>query len=241
MKRPEHPGAAVIIPAAGAGLRLGGTKKQFRLIGGKPLLVQTALLFERHTQIDAIVIAAARNEVDDVARMCRDHGVSKVVSVVPGGEMRQESVRAGLASLDSSIEIVLTHDAVRPFVSAVEIDLLLSTLADHRAAVLAAPVTDTLCRAAGECVSERVDRDGIFRLLTPQAFRRDVLELGHELAAREQKIYTDEVTLVKAIGADVALVPCSSPNLKITTPADWEQAVWMWPAWEARGTINDKR
>ncbi|HUF09955.1 MAG TPA: 2-C-methyl-D-erythritol 4-phosphate cytidylyltransferase [Rhodothermales bacterium] len=234
MIRPEHPCAAVIIPAAGAGLRLGGPKKQFRVIGGKPLLVQTALSFERHAQIGAIVIAAPLEDVDDVARMCEDHGVSKVVSIVPGGAVRQESVRAGLQSLDSSIDIVLTHDAVRPFVSAHEIDLLLSTLGDHRAAVLAAPVTDTLCRASGEYVSERVDRDGIFRLLTPQAFRRDVLELGHHRAAREGKTYTDEVTLVKAIGVDVALVPCSSPNLKITTPADWEQAVWMWPAWEER-------
>lgn len=245
MARSDHPVAAVVIPAAGAGTRLGGRKKQFRLLGGKPLLVQTVLRFQHHPGVGSIVIAAPHDELEEVQELCSEHGLTKVVSVVPGGNTRQESVRAGLESLDRALNLVLTHDAVRPFVSIADIDALLSMLASCRAAVLAAPVTDTLCRSVDGRVEERVEREGVFRLFTPQGFHRDVLEAGHRNAAENRITYTDEVTLVRAIGVPVTIVPSLSPNLKITTSADWEQALWMWTGWEARSakreTLNEKR
>ncbi len=231
MTPPDLPTAGVVIAAAGAGTRLGGAKKQFRLLGGKPLLVQTALRFESHPRVDAICVAVPAPEVDEITRMCRNYDLSKVVSIVAGGATRQESVRIALAALPISSRTVLTHDAVRPFVSSDDIDELLAALIDHEAAVLAVPVTDTMCRTRDGLVSERVEREGVFRLLTPQGFRREVLERGHRKAIAESQVFTDEVTLVKSLGIDVKVVSCTSPNVKITTPADWAQALWMWPAW----------
>lgn len=231
MTRPDLPSAAVVIAAGGSGTRLGGTKKQLRLLGDKPLLVQTTLRFQKHRHVEVIAIAAPKSDVDDVRTMCDDFGLSKVVAVVAGGSIRQDSVRFALASLPASSENVLTHDAVRPFVSSSDIDEVLRALIDHDAAVLVKPVIDTLCRGVDGQVSERVDRAGVFRLLTPQGFRRTVLERGHERAAQESRRYTDEVTLVKDLGIEVVMVPCHSPNIKITTPADWDQARWMWPPW----------
>jgi 2-C-methyl-D-erythritol 4-phosphate cytidylyltransferase len=212
---------------------MGGQRKQFRLLGGKPLLVQTVLCFERHAGIDAIAIAAPAGDIDVVRAWCREYDLHKVTAVVPGGRTRQESVRAGLDALDDSVDLILTHDAVRPFVSAGDIESLLKTLSNARAAVLAAPVTDTLCRGREGRVTERVDREGVFRLLTPQGFHAQVLRRAHREAASRDRQYTDEVTLVKAIGVDVTLVTSATPNIKVTTPADWQQAHWMWEAWQA--------
>jgi len=203
------------------------------MLGGKPLLVQTILHFQLHARIRDVALAVPSDDVDAVRDLCHDFGLDKVTAIVPGGETRQDAVAAGLRALAAGSEIVLTHDAVRPFVSRQDIDAILEALVGLEAAVLASPVPDTLCRAGEGVVLERVDREGVFRLLTPQGFRRDVLERAQESARASDRVYTDEVTMVRALGIEVGLVPCSSPNMKITTPADWEQALWMWDAWNS--------
>jgi len=208
------------------------------MLGGKPLLVQTVLPFQRHPAIRDIALAVPSDDLETVRQICSEYALDKVEAIVPGGETRQDSVAAGLRALPPGSEIVFTHDAVRPFVSRSDVDRLLKALDRFEAAVLASPVPDTLCRGDNGIVLERVDREGVFRLLTPQGFRRNVLEQAHDQAMASGNIYTDEVTMVRALGIDVGLVTCSSPNQKITTPADWEQALWMWDAW-VRQSQND--
>ena len=232
MHKSDPPPVAVVIPAAGTGTRLGGPRKQFRTLGGKPLLVQTVLVFERHPAVGTIILVAPAESLGSVRSMCHDYNLSKVEKVVAGGATRQASVQAGLAALDPATEIILTHDGVRPFVSGQDITRLVESLQTNAAAVLSATISDTLCRSSGEMVTERVDRDGVFRLLTPQAFRADILTQAHKKAMTEGGKFTDEVTLVTSAGESVKLIPCTSPNIKITTPLDWEQALWMWPKWE---------
>lgn len=224
----------VVIPAAGSGQRLGGRRKQFRLLGRKPLLIHTVSIFENHPEIEAISIAAPSDEVDEVVALCRENKLHKLAAVVAGGRTRQDSVGAGLRALPHHVSIVLTHDAVRPFITAAEVSRLINQVRISGAAAIAAHVSDTLVRSRSGKAGEAVPREGLYRMLTPQGFRSNVLREAHKLASEADAYYTDEVTLVRAAGHEVDLVEGSPVNIKITTAADWELARWMWPAWESR-------
>ena len=109
---------AVLIPAAGEGTRLGGRRKQFRRLGGEPLLVQTLRVFERHPEVDHLLVAAPNEAIEALEAELRRVGLTKLTAVVAGGATRQESVRAALAAVPEGVDVVLVHDAVRPFVEA---------------------------------------------------------------------------------------------------------------------------
>ncbi|MFV1979938.1 MAG: 2-C-methyl-D-erythritol 4-phosphate cytidylyltransferase [Rhodothermia bacterium] len=222
----------VVIPAAGSGERLGGRRKQFRLLDGKPLLVLTSAIFQKHPQVSTIAVVAPGDDVRPVAELAQDFGLTKISAVVKGGATRQESVRNGLRALPRDTSLVITHDAVRPFVTADEVSRLIAETQRSGAAAIAAPVNDTLVRSKARTVGETVSRDGLFRMLTPQAFRYEILRRAHDLAAESDTPYTDEVTLVRAAGNRVTLVEGSVINIKITTESDWELAEWIWPAWK---------
>ena len=190
----------VVIPAAGSGERLGGRRKQFRLLKGKPLLVHTTAIFQEYPHVSTIVIVAPEDDVPQVAELAQDFGLTKISAVVAGGSTRQESVRNGLGALPGDTSLVITHDAVSPFVTTDEVSRLIAETRRSGAAAIAAPVSDTLVRSNDRNVGETVLRDGLFRMLTPQAFRYDILRRAHDLAATSGTVFTDEVTLVRAAG-----------------------------------------
>lgn len=224
----------VVIPAAGSGHRLGGPRKQFRLLDGRPLLVQTASIFQNHSAISTIVIVVDEADQTHVRSVCRDFGLDKVSAVVAGGQTRQASIRCGLEALPENLGIVVTHDAVRPFITNAEISRLIEAVERTGAAAIAAPVSDTLVRSESGNAGKTVSRKGLFRMLTPQGFRREILLRGHEMAGESDILYTDEATLVKASGHEVALIEGNPLNIKITTPSDWELTEWLWPAWKTK-------
>ncbi|PIQ62232.1 MAG: 2-C-methyl-D-erythritol 4-phosphate cytidylyltransferase [Bacteroidetes bacterium CG12_big_fil_rev_8_21_14_0_65_60_17] len=224
-------GVAVIIPAAGEGKRLGGHRKQFRALGGLSVLEQTVMAFERHPEIDHIIVATPTDAVDPLEQQLRRIGTTKLWCVVEGGCSRQESVFRALVSIPGHIQVVLVHDAVRPFVSADAITELVRRVRSDGAAALAVPVSDTLRRASENTFGDTVERDGLFRMQTPQGFRRDWFREAHEAARNEGLEWTDDVALVQWAGHEVHCVPGSADNVKITTPSDWERAQRMWPVW----------
>ena len=230
---PQDGEVAVLIPAAGEGTRMGGHRKQFRQLGGKPLLVQTLLVFERHKEIDHILVAAPSEAVVPLEEELRASGVTKLVAVVAGGETRQNSVGAALRAVPDSVALVLVHDAVRPFVDAINISRVIDKIRAQGAAALAIPVADTLRRGIGGAFAETVPRDGLYRMQTPQGFRRDWFEAAHTAAVAQHIQATDDVDLVQRIGIQVVIVPGSTYNLKITTSDDWEWAQRFWPDWQA--------
>ena len=224
------PIVTVLVPAAGRGVRMGGPRKQYRDLGGAPLLIQTLRVFERHPRVDHIVVAAPEDDTEWLASDLHTRGFRKVHTVIPGGDSRQASVAAALdtalpgRSVSSDKDIVLVHDAVRPFVPADRIDAVISTALREGAASLALPVTDTLRAVSQGVFSETVDREQLCRMQTPQAFRRAWLEEAHRLARSEGREASDDVTLVQYIGRPVALVEGSALNIKVTTQADYELA-----------------
>lgn len=227
---------AVIIPAAGQGTRLGGHRKQFRVLGGKSVLVQTLLVFERHRAVDHIIVATPSDAVEPLDAELRRVGIDKLLQVVEGGDSRQESVHKALAAVPDNVDVVLIHDAVRPFVRMSSVAAVIKETREAGAASLALPITDTvrkIRRAEGRVVFGRtVPREELVRVQTPQGFRADWIREAHRAAAEEGWEATDDVDLVQRLGHPVVPVSGSSMNIKITTPEDWTAALRYWPEWE---------
>jgi len=224
---------AVLVPAAGEGRRLGGTRKQFRTLGDRPLLVQVLLVFENHPAVGHIVVAAPENHVSEVSDRLQAAGLSTLTAVVSGGDSRQSSVRHALRAVPAPVKVVLVHDAVRPFVQAQEVQQVIEAVRTHGAASLALPVADTLRRVEDDVFGETVPRDGVYRMQTPQGFRRAWLETAHrQAAAADEAPATDDVGLVQRAGRAVHRVPGDRRNFKITKKGDWQLAQQLWRAWE---------
>lgn len=230
---PKANEVAVLVPAAGEGRRLGGTRKQYRTLGDRPLLAQVLLVFERHPSVGHAVVAAPEDHVQEVSARLKAEGIGKLTAVVSGGASRQESVRRGLRAIPDPVEIVLVHDAVRPFVSQDEVQAVIDAVQAHGAAALALPVADTLRREGDVGFGETVAREGLYRMQTPQGFRRAWLEEAHRSGAADGVAATDDVELVQRRGREVQIVQGSQRNFKITTPADWELAQHLWNGWVA--------
>ena len=223
---------AVLVPAAGEGSRLGGPRKQFRTLGGRPLLVQVLQVFERHPAVGPLVVAVPEPHVQEVTDRLQDEGFSSLSAVVSGGGSRQESVHHALRAAPAPVEIVLVHDAVRPFVQAGQVERVIEASRTHGAASLAMPVADTLRKASGEVFGDTVPREGLYRMQTPQGFRRAWLEEAHRVAVQaDDAPATDDVGLVQRIGRDVHLVRGDRRNFKITTTGDWQLAQQLWAGW----------
>jgi 2-C-methyl-D-erythritol 4-phosphate cytidylyltransferase len=214
---------AALIPAAGRGRRMGGeVAKPFLRIGGREILARTLEVFETCCVIDEVWVMVAREH----CALCRQavvehYGFHKVRGVIAGGITRQESVWRGLQRLGEGIDLVVVHDGVRPFVSKALLRETLRQAARYGAAIAAVPVKDTLKRVSkrGE-VEATVSREGLWRVQTPQAFQRQMLQAAF-LHAWEQGIRaTDESGLIEALGQQVKIVPGVESNIKVTTPDD---------------------
>jgi 2-C-methyl-D-erythritol 4-phosphate cytidylyltransferase len=207
-----------------------------RCLGDAPVLVQTLRAFERSPVVGALVVAGPPEETDALRSALGETDLSKLRAVVAGGASRQASVRRAFAAAPAEeAEVLLVHDAVRPFVPAGRIRAVAEAARETGAAAPAVPASDTLRRAEAERFTETVDRAGCFQMQTPQGFRRALLADAFAQAEQQQRgaeeAATDDVGLVQAAGHDVHRVDGDRRNFKITTPADWQLAQALWPVW----------
>ena len=217
-----------VIAAAGRGDRLGLDRpKAFANLNGRPLLAESLERLEWSEWVDSIVVAAPPDWEEPVILLAEELGCGKVVSVVPGGESRAASVRAGLAEVAEDAAVTLVHDAARPVLPEEVVERLMTALNEGWDGVVPAlPVDDTVKRVDGDQIVETVDREGLVAAQTPQAFvwptLRDAAAPGGEA--------TDCATLVEARGGRVKVVPGDRRLLKVTEPADLETvALWLAP------------
>jgi 2-C-methyl-D-erythritol 4-phosphate cytidylyltransferase/2-C-methyl-D-erythritol 2,4-cyclodiphosphate synthase len=206
-----------LIVAAGKGERVGGgVPKQYRLIGGKPVLRWAVESLIRHPAVRStrVVIGDGQRELAAAALAGLEVG-----DLIDGGAERADSVRAGLAAVEG--DAVLVHDAARPFCPPEVIDRLVASLEFYEGAAPVLPVGDTLARV-GETLDEPVDRNGLVRVQTPQAFRLDALREAY--ASWEGPSPTDETTVLRAAGMKVAAVEGDPALEKLTRPADFDRA-----------------
>jgi len=214
----------------------GAPSKQFRSLGGAPVLVQTLRAFARHPDVGPLVVAVPAGQEAPTVEMLRAFDL--VAAVVTGGATRQASVAAGVRALAADVEVVLVHDAVRPFVSRSVIASVVAAARQHGAAATAVPVADTLRQGGrGPLFGETVSRDGLWAMQTPQAVRRDWLLRA--AANASGFMATDEVGLLQHDGRAVWIVEGEAQNVKLTRPADWALAEALWTAWEQSETPID--
>ena len=204
---------AAILVAAGVGRRFGAPQpKQFASIAGKPVLRWAADALAPH-----IAHLQPVGEAGPIAAAL--HGLDHL-PVVPGGATRQHSVRAGLEALATlAPDIVLVHDAARPFIPPGTIEALLAALGTHKGAIPAAPVADTLKRGHDGLITATVPRAGLFRAQTPQAFDYPTLLALHRAPPHAEA--TDDAWLLEQAGLAVALIPGSDDNIKLTYQEDF--------------------
>lgn len=219
-----------IIPAAGAGQRMGTTRhdelpKQFRSLAGTPVIVHTLRRFEESRTIEQVIVAAAPQSAQMLLELAHKHGLRKLSRVVVGGSSRAESVwRAVQAVRAATANVIAVHDAVRPFVTADEIDRTVLAADKHGAAILSAPVIDTIKECDGGFASFTLARHKLRRALTPQCFRYNILRAAYEkLLASNEAIdsVTDDSQVVERTGVRVAIIDGDARNIKLTMPQDF--------------------
>ena len=206
---------AVLVPAAGAGVRLGpGGPKALRLLAGEPLLVHAVRRVAAAPSVRMIVVAAPAADVAAVRELLAPVAA---VTVVAGGAERQESVARALAAVPADVPVVLVHDAARALTPPQLIEAVAAAVRDGRPAVIPVlPVVDTIKRVGpGEIVHGTVDRSVLRSVQTPQGFRHDVLAAAHAAAADS---LNDDAELVEQAGVQVTSVPGSELAMKITRP-----------------------
>jgi len=212
-----------IIAAGGAGRRLGAAvPKQLLDVAGQSMLARSVRAFDTHPEVHDIIVALPAELVDDARSRVGE--VKSGIVFVAGGTTRQDSVARAFDRVSHATDVVLVHDAARPFVTPGVISRAIAGAAAHGAAIAAIPVTDTVKRvAAGEVIAETLPREAIFLAQTPQAFTRRVL--GDAVALGRAGVdATDEAGLAEQAGHPVRIVAGDADNVKITTTADLEAA-----------------
>lgn len=240
----------VIIPAAGLGTRMASPSakakkkapsKQFKELGGVPILVRTLRKFAATPAVYEIVVALRKDEIAGFrAQVEKQYPeiLNKRLQIVEGGEHRQDSVASALACLAADAEdLVLVHDAVRPFVTPDIILHVIEAAGKHHAAIAGWPAVDTVKQvertAEGAIIKATIPRASIVMAQTPQGFRYDILKKAFEDAAADGFLGTDEASLIERAGLPVVVVMGSPNNIKITTPADMELAEFYLKSTEA--------
>jgi 2-C-methyl-D-erythritol 4-phosphate cytidylyltransferase len=232
----------VIIPAAGLGTRMTSAtsarsrkkspSKQFTQIAGVPILIRTLRKFSACPEVEKIYVALRSDEIDNFCARLEKEGkdiLQKPVQLVEGGEHRQNSVEKALAAIHAAPDdVILVHDAVRPFVTPQVIQDVIAAAQKHGAAIAGMPAIDTVKQvertAEGAVITATVPRERVVMAQTPQGFRYGLLRKVFDEAAADGFVGTDEASLVERSGQEVVVVMGSPQNIKITTPADLELA-----------------
>jgi 2-C-methyl-D-erythritol 4-phosphate cytidylyltransferase/2-C-methyl-D-erythritol 2,4-cyclodiphosphate synthase len=206
---------SAILAAGGRGLRLGGSQpKQLLEIAGRPILERSVSLLQEHPDVREVIVALPEELVEDPPAYLLN--TSKPLRVVKGGPRRQDSVAAAFRLVSDRADVVVIHDAARPFATSGLLARTIAAAAESGAALAALEARDTVKKVADGVVSATLDRRTIFLAQTPQAFRRDVL--GDALAIDGDA--TDEAALAERAGHPVRIVEGEASNIKVTTPED---------------------
>jgi len=209
----------VIIPAAGSGRRMqAGQNKLLLDLQGKTIIERTVQVFCADSNCDKVILAIKPDEEVLMRQLFSPLG--EKITFVYGGSERQRSVQEGLRSVSAGCKVVLVHDGARPFVQLSQISELVAIATQAGSAVLAVRVKDTIKRVQQSIIQETVDREQLWAMQTPQAFRTEILREAHEWAVRNNFWGTDEASLVEQLDYPIQIVEGSYHNIKITTVED---------------------
>lgn len=209
------------------------------MLRDKPILAHTLQRFEHCPDVDEIAVAVPEHSIAETESMISHHRLHKVSMVTVGGEKRQDSVYNALRRLAiKASDIVLVHDGVRPFVESKRISHLIRVCKEHGAAVLAVQPKDTIRRSrGGEFFDQTLDRNALWLVQTPQAFRASILLKAFKEARLARFYGTDEAGLVERVGVRTRIVEGSYDNIKITTQEDVELGELILERWRTKDLV----
>ncbi|MBR4911113.1 MAG: 2-C-methyl-D-erythritol 4-phosphate cytidylyltransferase [Clostridia bacterium] len=211
-------GLPVIIVAAGSSSRMGGEDKQLISISGIPVIARTMLAFERSADISKIILVTRRESIPKMQLLAEKYMISKLTDIVEGGDTRQQSVMCGIARLGADDKKVLVSDGARPFVTGRMIKDCVCALDSHDGCLCAVKVNDTVKEVIDGAVRSTVDRSRLYLAQTPQGI---TVSLYKKAAVNTDiSVFTDDVSVLESVGADVIAVEGDVRNIKITTPSD---------------------
>lgn len=214
-------GVTALIPAAGAGRRMGQTTgKLFMTLNGKPILVLTLEVFQRHPDVSSIAMAVPPGEADRFIELVNEFRIDKVTKILPGGRERQDSVYNLLKGIEPP-DIVAIHDGARPLLSKSDLSRILKIPDGYDGAVLGTPLKDTIKQVgSGEVILGTPRRDDFWLAQTPQVFHFEILLRSYERVIKENIKVTDDSAIIEHCGGKVKLMAAGQENLKITTRGD---------------------
>lgn len=212
-----------IILAGGAGKRMGAaTNKQFLLIDNKPIIVHTLQIFEECRAVDGIYLVVNQKDLPLIQEeILETYRFNKILKLVIGGRLRQDSVRNGLEAIEKPCDIVIVHDGARPFVSPSFIDKGIFLMEMFDAVIPALPVKDTIKVVSKEgFVQKTLERDSLWHVQTPQTFKYDLITKAYREGTAKKLYGYDDATFLENMGKKVKVIEGSPYNIKITTPED---------------------
>lgn len=219
----------LLIPAAGAGTRLTAERpKALVELAGVPLLLHTIRRFEPLRILEHMVVLAPPDYEDQFETLLAEHYPDTRFHVITGGAERQASVGIGLAALQPTTELVVIHDAARPFIDPNTVTSTIEAAARYGAATVATPCVDTVLEATeDDMLAATPDRGRLWACQTPQIFQVSIVREAYTRAQADGRVFTDDATLVNEYGAQVKIVRGSPENFKITTPNDLKHAAFL--------------
>ncbi|MDM5353145.1 2-C-methyl-D-erythritol 4-phosphate cytidylyltransferase [Lysinibacillus sp. fkY74-1] len=210
----------VVLPAAGSGKRMGaGQNKLFLKLLKKPILIHTLEVFQQDPFCTGIWLAVKPEERIYIQELLDEYRITKVKGLPNGGAERQHSVHSCMKEMEQ-VDIVLVHDAARPFITHAIIANLVQSAHDFGAAIAGVRAKDTMKKVRNGVIEETVDRDSLWMIQTPQAFRYDLIVEAEDVAEKVGFLGTDEAMLVERLGHTVHIVESSYENVKMTTQED---------------------
>lgn len=196
-----------------------GKNKLLLELNGVPVLIHTLKVFEEDDACLGIILAANPQDETEIMAILKQYNVTKVISLVPGGEERQHSIYNALKTVKTD-GIILVHDAARPFIRTEQIHRLIKKAEETGAAIIGVPAKDTMKKVLDGVVVETVDRSSLWAVQTPQAFRVSLLRKAYDQAEQDHYLGTDDASLVERLDYPVAMVQGDYDNIKLTTPED---------------------
>jgi 2-C-methyl-D-erythritol 4-phosphate cytidylyltransferase len=212
-----------IVLAGGTGKRMGlPTSKQFLLLDNRPILVHTLQVFEECKPVDGVYLIVNHKDLPIIQEeVLEQYRFNKILKLVVGGRLRQDSVRNGIEAIDEPCDIIIIHDAARPFVSPSFIEKSIFLMEMYDAIIPALPVKDTVKIVSKEgFVVKTLERDSLWNIQTPQTFKYDLISKAYREGMAKKLLGYDDSAFIEYMGKKVKVIEGSPYNIKITTPED---------------------
>lgn len=211
---------SVVLVAAGTANRMGGIDKIMLELAELPVIVHSLRTFEESMLVHEIVVVTRHDLIVQMGQLCKEYGVTKVTSILPGGDSRMASVQIGLDEVNAKANLIAIHDGARPFLSQEVLEDTILRAEDNGAAAPGIPVKDTVKVVENGIVKNTLPRDRLFAIQTPQIFEASLIRAALKKAVQDGAVLTDDCSAVERLGFSVVVTKGSEENIKLTTPQD---------------------